>query len=161
MFGLTEMDAENPECDASEAFSGDKKMFHSPQINTYVRDVETTVRFYVDVLGFVETFRTPESGPPVHVEVKLGGLVLGFADIVATREMHGLQVDDGPKRAEVALFTDDVDAAYAYLLAAGAKPLSPPHNFIGRLRAVWVTDPDGGPIQIVTELPLSERNSGD
>jgi catechol 2,3-dioxygenase-like lactoylglutathione lyase family enzyme len=133
-------------------------MFRDPQVNTYVRDVEATVRFYTEQLGFVETFRTPESGPPVHVEVRLGGLILGFADIEATKAMHGLAVDAGPKRAEVVLWTDDVDAAYARLLAAGARSLSAPHEFIGRLRGAWVADPDGGAVQLVMELPANARS---
>lgn len=132
-------------------------MFRDPQVNAYVRDVEACVRFYTGHLGFVETFRTPETGPPAHVEVRLGGLILGFADIGATRDMHGLDVDAGPRRAEVAVWTDDVDAAFARLVAAGAQPLSPPHDFIGRLRAAWVADPDGGPVQVVAELPESAR----
>jgi hypothetical protein len=53
-------------------------------------------------------------------------LILGFADIDATREMHDLDVDAGPRRAEIALWTDDVDAAFARLVAAGATPLSAP-----------------------------------
>lgn len=61
----------------------------------------------------------------------------------------------GRRRAEVALWTDGVDAAFARLVAAGAAPLSPPHDFIGRLRAAWVADPAGGPVQIVTELPAT------
>ncbi len=130
-------------------------MFRDPQVNTYVADVETTARFYTEQLDFVETFRTPETGAPVHVEVRLGGLILGFADIAATREMHGLDVEAGSKRAEVAVWTDDVDAAFARLVDIGASPLSPPHDFVGRLRAAWVADPDGGPIQIVSELPTS------
>jgi len=130
---------------------GGLRVFRDPQINTYVRDVEGMVRFYTEQLGFAETFRTPEVGPPVHVEVRLGGLILGFADIDATREMHGLTVDAGPKRAEVVVWTDDVDAAFERLIAAGAKPLSPPHNFIGRLRAAWVADPEDGPVQMVAE----------
>lgn len=75
----------------------------------------------------METFRTPVAGPPVHVDVRLGGLILGFADLVAARKMHGPTVDAGPKRAEVAVWTDDVDAALARLLAAGATPITPPH----------------------------------
>lgn len=129
-------------------------MFRDPQVNTYVRDVEATVRFYTDSLGFIETFRTPETGRPVHVEVRLGGLILGFADIEATRAMHGLDVDAGPKRAEVVVWTDDVDAAFERLVAADARPLSRPHDFIGRLRAAWVADPDGGPVQMVSELAV-------
>lgn len=130
-------------------------MFRDPQVNTYVRDVEACVRFYTESLGFVETFRTPASGPPVHVEVRLGGLILGFADAEATREMHGLDVDAGPRRAEGVVWTDDVDAAFARLVAVGATPLSRPHDFIGRLRAAWIADPDGGPVQLVMEATPS------
>ena len=78
------------------------------------------------------------------------GLILGFADIEAARAMHGLVVEPGPKRAEVALWTDDVDTAYERI-PAGATSLSPPHEFIGR-RAAWVSDPDGGLIQLVSEI---------
>ena len=55
-------------------------MFRDPQVNAYVCDVEACVRFYTESLGFVETFRTPESGPPAHVEVRLGGLILGVME---------------------------------------------------------------------------------
>jgi catechol 2,3-dioxygenase-like lactoylglutathione lyase family enzyme len=34
-------------------------MFRDPQINYYVRDVEASARFYVDLFGFEEIFRTP------------------------------------------------------------------------------------------------------
>ncbi|MDI3340417.1 MAG: hypothetical protein QJR03_07775 [Sphaerobacter sp.] len=54
-------------------------------------------------------------------------------------------------RAEVCLWTDDVDRAYAELVAKGAQPLSSPHDFLGRLRAAWVADPDGNPVEIVAE----------
>jgi hypothetical protein len=30
------------------------------------------------------------------------------------------------------------------------RTLSPPHDFIGTLRAAWVADPDGNAVQIVT-----------
>lgn len=134
-------------------------MFRNPQVNTYVQDVEATVRFYTEELGFVETFRTPRSGPPDHVEVRLDGLVLGFASIEAARSVHGLDVDAGPKRAEVVVWTDDVDAAFDRLVARGATVISQPHNFdvdtVGRLRVAWLTDPDGGAVQLASEVPVT------
>ena len=134
-------------------------MFRNPQVNTYVQDVEATVRFYTEELGFVETFRTPRSGPPDHVEVRLDGLVLGFASIEAARSVHGLDVDAGPKRAEVVVWTDDVDAAFDRLVARGAKVISQPHDFdvdtVGRLRVAWLTDPDGGAVQLASEVPVT------
>jgi catechol 2,3-dioxygenase-like lactoylglutathione lyase family enzyme len=125
--------------------------FRDPQVNYYVEDVETSVRFYAELFGFRETFRTPESGTPEHVEVRLGGLVLGLASIKAAREVHGLDVASGPPRCEIVLWTDDVDGVYADLIASGAPSLREPHDFLGRLRAAWIADPDGNPVEIVQE----------
>jgi catechol 2,3-dioxygenase-like lactoylglutathione lyase family enzyme len=125
-------------------------MFRDPQVNIYVADVEASLRFY-DLLGFTETFRTPEHGAPVHVELRLGEFILGLADIAAVRDMHGVEVGPtGLPRAEVVLWTDDVDTAVAGLSAHGVPVLSKPHDFVETLRAAWVADPDGNPVQLVT-----------
>ena len=124
--------------------------FTDPAINYYVDDVERAVRFYTEHFGFVETFRTPKDGPPDHVEVRLGGLILGLASKAAGQAMHGLPLGSGgPPRAEVVIWTTEVDAAYAELIALGVPSVSPPHNFLGMLRAAWVMDPDGNPVEIV------------
>ncbi|MCC3278927.1 VOC family protein [Arthrobacter sp. zg-Y40] len=53
-------------------------------------------------------------------------------------------------RACLTLWTDDVAAAYATALNAGAKDLEGPHPFLdGRLRVAFVEDPDGHPLQFV------------
>jgi hypothetical protein len=44
---------------------------------------------------------------------------------------------------------DDTDRNYACLAAAGAPSLSPAHDVLAALRAAWVADPDGNPIQLV------------
>jgi catechol 2,3-dioxygenase-like lactoylglutathione lyase family enzyme len=49
--------------------------FTDPAINYYVDDVEIAVHFYTSHFGFVETFRTPPQGKPMHVEVRLGPLI--------------------------------------------------------------------------------------
>jgi len=124
-------------------------MFSSPSVNLYVRDVEASAAFYGGHFGFAETFRTPTEGRPIHVELRLEGLVLGLASAAAARESHGLVAGDGPT-GDVTLWTDDVDTAYGALVAAGAAPLSEPHDFLdGVLRAGWVADPDGNAVQVV------------
>jgi hypothetical protein len=45
-------------------------IFRSPQINLYSRDLSRAALVSVG-LGFTETFRTPEVGAPVHIELKL------------------------------------------------------------------------------------------
>src|SRR5258708_3181951 len=105
-------------------------MFRNPQIDRYVADVEASLRFYRDLFGFTETFGTPGEGEPVHVEMRLDGLILGVASIESARGIHGLDLGDGPPRGEVVVWTDDVDQAFASITAQGARPLSQPHNFL-------------------------------
>ena len=125
-------------------------MFRSPQVNFYVEDIDACAGFYRDLLGFSETFRTPREGTPDHVELRLDGFTLGVATIAALRDTHGVTGGAGPARAEVVLWTDDVDGAVAALSAKGVVVLSPPHDFGGSLRSAWIADPAGNPVQIVT-----------
>ena len=118
-------------------------------INLYSRDLCRAAAFY-SALGFVEIFRTPESGEPVHIELKLDGFTLGIATIEAAKEHHSLRAEGEGRWIEIVLWTDDTDAALNALVAKGAPLLSPAHNFLeGKLRAAWIADPDGNPIQLV------------
>jgi predicted enzyme related to lactoylglutathione lyase len=121
----------------------------SPMINLYSRDLPRAMAFYSE-LGFVETFRTPASGEPSHIQLKLDGFTLGIATIDAAKEHHGLRPDGEGRWIEIVLWTDDTDSAVNALVAKGAPLLSPPHDFLeGKLRAAWIADPDGNPIQLV------------
>ena len=123
--------------------------FRNPMINIYSHDVMRLVSFY-ERLGFRETFRTPEHGAPVHVELSLDDFKIGVASVDAAIADHGLSPDLGGRPTEIVLWTDDVDRDHARLAADGAPSLSPPHDFLaGRLRAAWIADPDGNPIQLV------------
>lgn len=124
--------------------------FTNPQINYYVEDVEVAVRFYTEHFGFVETFRTPQHGKPEHVEVRLGPLVLGLASREAGISVHGLPLGPaGTPRAELVVWTDDVDDVYMKLVEQGVPSIRPPHDFLSTLRSAWVMDPDGNPVEIV------------
>ena len=123
--------------------------FRAPLINLYSRNLPRALAFYSQ-LGFVETFRTPASGDPSHVQLKLDGFTLGIAKVEAAREHHGLRPEGEGRWIEIVLRTDDTDAALKALIAKGAPVLSPAHDFLdGRLRAAWTADPDGNPIQLV------------
>jgi len=123
--------------------------FKAPMINLYSRDLSRAAAFYSE-LGFVETFRTPESGEPVHIELVLDEFTLGIATVEAAMEHHGLRPDGEGRWIEIVLWTDDTDAAVKALVAKGAPLLAPAHDFLdGKLRAAWIADPDGNPIQLV------------
>ena len=122
-------------------------MFRSPAITIYSHDVLRLIGFY-ESLGFRETFRTPEDGAPVHVEVTLDGFTIGIAAVEAASADHGLSPDLGGRPVELVLWTDDTDRDYERLTADGAPSLSAPHDFLADLRLAWVADPDGNPIQL-------------
>ena len=128
-------------------------MFSAPQVNIYSADVVRSVGFYRS-LGFEETFRTPADGAPIHVELVLDGFKIGIASVDSAVADHGLPLDlTQPGRGmEIVLWTDDTDAAYARLVAAGAKPLSTPHDWLGSLRVAWVADLDDNPIELVQRV---------
>lgn len=101
--------------------------YRDAMVNYYVNDVEGLATFYCTQFGFVETFRTPAQGAAVHIEVRLGNFVLGLASIPAAREMHGLPLNPGLPRGEIALWTENVDSAYEALTAQGIRSISAPH----------------------------------
>jgi catechol 2,3-dioxygenase-like lactoylglutathione lyase family enzyme len=118
-------------------------------INLYSRDLPQAVAFYAD-LGFAETFRTPASGEPSHIELALDGFTLGVATLEAARDHHGLEPKGEGRWIEIVLWTDDTDAAVRALMEKGARLLSPAHDFLdGELRSAWIADPDGNPVQLV------------
>ncbi len=114
-------------------------------------DLPRAAAFY-EGLGFVETFRTPADGVPIHVDLALDGYTLGIASGDSTRDDHGLDPITTGQRVAVILWTDDVVATFAELTSAGIPALMPPHEWLGRLLIAWIADPDGNPVQIVQHL---------
>ncbi len=133
---------------SSDAASAAAPAFRAPQVNLYARDLPRTVAFYRR-FGFTETFRTPAQGAAEHIELRLDGFTLGIATLEAAERQHGLHPGGDGHWIEVVLRTDDVDEAVRELVATGATLVSEPHDFAGgRLRAGWIADPDGNPVQI-------------
>jgi catechol 2,3-dioxygenase-like lactoylglutathione lyase family enzyme len=122
----------------------------SPRQSIFIRETCLPPWRFYSGFGFIESFRTPTTGDPVHVELKLNGFTLGFATLEAARADHGLNPAGEGRWIEIVIWTDDTDAALTLLAEKGAPVISPAHNFLnGRLRVAWVADPDGNPIQLV------------
>jgi len=125
-----------------------KAAFRTPQVILFSEDVERAAAFYSG-LGFVETFRVPTEGDPIHVDLELDGSKIGFASVDSVRDDHGLDPVPHGQRAAVILWTNDVDAAFEELTSKGVPALGEPQEWLGRLRIAWVADPDGQPVQLV------------
>ena len=127
-------------------------MFEAALVNLYTRDIEAGIRFYRDLLGFVETFRTPTEGTPAHVELRLNGFTLGLGTVDAARDVHGVEAAPGSPAMVLVVWTDDVDQAYNDLLAAGVPSIQPPHDTGNGNRNALLRDPDGNLVEIVSKI---------
>jgi lactoylglutathione lyase len=127
-------------------------MFASAFVNLYTADIEAGLRFYRDLLGFEETFRTPTEGTPEHVELTLNGFGLGLGTVAAARRVHGVEASPGTPAMVLVVWTDDVDAAFEQLTAAGTEIVQPPHDTGNNNRNALLRDPDGNLVEIVAKL---------
>jgi lactoylglutathione lyase len=126
-------------------------MFTSAFVNLYTHDIEAGLRFYRDLLGFEETFRTPTVGTPEHVELELHGFGLGLGTVEAARRVHGVEASPGSPAMVVVVWTDDVDRAFEQLTAAGAPVVQPPHDTGRSNRNALLRDPDGNLVELVAK----------
>jgi lactoylglutathione lyase len=120
-------------------------------VNLYTRDIEAGVRFYRDVLGLRETFRTPADGVPEHVELAAGSFTVGLGSVEAAKRVHGVDSTPGAPAMVVVFWTDDVDATYEAVVAGGAPSVVEPHDTGNDNRNAVVRDPDGNLVEIVAK----------
>ena len=126
-------------------------MFADGLVNLYTRDIEAGIRFYRDLLGFRETFRTPKTGTPTHAEFKVGGFTLGLGTVEAARQVHGVDAAPGSPAMSLVFWTDDVDREFERLRAAGVAFSQPPHDVGNNNRTALLHDPDGNVVEIVSK----------
>jgi lactoylglutathione lyase len=126
-------------------------MFVTALVNLYTRDIEAGLRFYRDLLGFVETFRTPGEGIPEHVELRLNGFTIGLGTVEAAKDVHGVEAAPGSPAMVLVVWTDSVDEAYRTLVAGGVPTVQPPHNTGNNNRNALLRDPDGNLVEIVAK----------
>ena len=96
----------------------------------HVKDVDAAVLFYTKILGFVQSFRYG-----TYVGLKIGDC-----------EIHICPPGDyGPRigGGNAYIICDEVDAYFARIRVAGAKPMSEPADRIYGFRDFVIFDPDG------------------
>jgi lactoylglutathione lyase len=125
-------------------------VFRSGFVNLYTKDINAARSFYVDLLGFVETFRATNGAVLEHVELRLGDFELGLGSIDAARRVHGVDATSGVPVMAIAVWADDADEAFRRLEAAGVMTVQAPHDGPNNNRVALVRDPDGTLIEIVS-----------
>ncbi|MEV6964200.1 VOC family protein [Hamadaea sp. NPDC051192] len=127
-------------------------MFETGLVNLYTRDIEAGIRFYRDLLGLTETFRTPVEGVPEHVELRAGGFTIGLGTVAAAKRVHGMDAEPGRPAMVLVLWADDVDKEFERLAAAGVPVVQPPHDTGNDNRNALIQDPDGNLVEIVSKV---------
>jgi catechol 2,3-dioxygenase-like lactoylglutathione lyase family enzyme len=123
--------------------------FSAPMINIYTRHLLEALAFYAGRLGFEETFRAPDPEAPEHVELRLDGVTIALSTAEAAARVHGLPAKPGSHGFQLVLWTDDLDAAYDELVAAGVPSHRAPHDTGNNNRNAAVRDPDGNLVELV------------
>lgn len=123
----------------------------------YVRDVPHAVAFYEDAFGLSRKFVHEEG---LYAEMETGATALAFAayGLAKTNLPGGFQKNDPegqPAGFEIALVTEDVEAAYQRAVEAGAAPLAAPAPKAWGQICAFVRDLDGITVELCspTERP--------
>lgn len=112
-----------------------------------VADLDRAVRFYTEALGLPLGHR---SGP--YAQLATGVTRVALYERQAMASTLGLEALRSPEpdapAFELGFKVDDVDAAYAELVEAGAHPMTPPTDRPWGQRTAYVRDPDGHLIEL-------------
>ena len=96
-----------------------------------VSDVEASLRFYTETLGFNERFRFGDYAGVEHGDVQI--------HLAGPSVPNGRSIGQG----SIYIFCDDVDAYHAEITAKGVTAQAPPKDHEYGMRDFVINDPDG------------------
>lgn len=121
----------------------------------YVPSVGDTLAFYAAAFGLQRGF--------LHEEGDYGEMVTGSTRLAFTSHhlaatavpfpYRAAEADPRPLGVELTLTVDDVDAAFERAVAAGARPLAPPHATPWGQRVSYVADNNNVAVGIASPMP--------
>jgi serine phosphatase RsbU (regulator of sigma subunit) len=123
-------------------------------ITIYVRDLDRSIRFYIDQLGFNLIFDSPVAGGRfVVVGPPDGSAVLAFAPVSSdSDEYHSIR-----RTAPIVFLTENVVARYNDWRARGVTFLEPPYKPAWGGLYASLEDPDGNSLKLVESDDLSQQ----
>ncbi len=119
----------------------------------YVDNVADTLDFYERAFGLTRAF-LHDAGD--YGELSTGETKLAFSSTRLMRELGKApaRADPGAPVFEIAFEVDDVDAAYARAVAAGAGSVQPVRNEPWGQTTAYVSDPNGYLVEICSPVQL-------
>jgi len=126
----------------------------------YVDDVPASLAFYERAFGLARRF-LHDSGD--YAELDTGGTTLSLSARRLLRELgkHPAAPVPGAPSFEIAFTSDDVGAAYAQALAAGAGAVQPPQAMPWGQTVAYVTDPEGFLVELCSPMAPPPAAGGD
>ena len=136
--------------------------YHTLVPYLHVPSAAAAIDFYVEAFGAVETLRlTMPGGAIAHAEVKIGDSAIMLGDENPQWGNKSPKTLGGATGGYM-IYVDDVDAAFAKAVAAGATLLRPVMDQFYGDRSGTVTDPFGHNWTLAThieDVPVSEMQS--
>jgi lactoylglutathione lyase len=122
---------------------------------TYVKDVSQTAAFWKAAFGIETRFVVPTGD---YAELETGHAAIAFAAhaLGQSNLPQGYAPADAsalPQGQELALVTDDVEAALAHAVQAGARLVSPAKVKPWGQTVGYVCTPDGNLIELCSPMP--------
>ena len=121
----------------------------------FVTTLATSVDFYRDVLGL-----KPSKQSGHWAQFECGSIRLGLYERTAMAAALGIAADalgSPPGAVELAFEVEDVDAAFAAAVSAGARPFRDPADRAWGERTAYLVDPDGGLLELYARRPQERR----
>ena len=114
----------------------------------YVEDLERSIAFYRDVIGFSLKLRGDG-----YAELATENVKFGLFERSKLPELIGRGASRGGPQGEVLVLVEDVDAEAKRLRSAGAEILAGPVDRPWGHRSLHVLDPDGLVVELAQEIP--------
>jgi lactoylglutathione lyase len=122
------------------------KLCRADYIVIVVESLDRSLAFYAGALGLPLKHR---SGPFAQLETGLTRVALYERHAMAGTLGRAIRAPDPDAPGfELGFLVDDVDAAFAELVAAGAEPVTPPTDRPWGQRTAYVSDPDGHLVEL-------------
>ena len=126
--------------------------YHSVTPYLIVDGAAEAIRFYGEAFGATEVLRMPMGNDKIaHAEVKIGASHVMLADEFPDMGFLGPQKRGGAT-ASLMVYVEDVDAAFARALEAGAKEERPPADQFWGDRMGTLVDPFGHRWTLATHI---------